>query len=52
MNGRIGMLCIPPVAGQPMQRVSEVEAIAGSGLKGDRYASAEGSFNKGKLGVR
>ncbi len=35
-----------------MQLVQEVEAIAGSGLKGDRYSTAEGSFNKGKQGNR
>lgn len=35
-----------------MQQVSEVEAIAGRGLQGDRYATGEGSFNKGNLGLR
>ncbi|MBI2640204.1 MAG: hypothetical protein HYW90_04955 [Candidatus Sungbacteria bacterium] len=32
--------------------MEEVEAIAGQGLKGDRYATGEGSFNKGKQGNR
>jgi MOSC domain-containing protein YiiM len=35
-----------------MQEIQEVEAIAGQGLKGDRYSVAEGSFNKGKPGIR
>ena len=35
-----------------MQQVQEVEAIAGQGLKGDRYATGNGSFNKGKQGNR
>jgi MOSC domain-containing protein YiiM len=29
-----------------------VEAIVGQGLKGDRYSTGEGSFNKGKQGKR
>ena len=35
-----------------MQQVQEVKAIVGQGLEGDRYATGEGSFNKGKLGNR
>jgi hypothetical protein len=45
-------ICICPVAGKIMQEVEAVEAIAGFGLKGDRYASGGGSFNKGKPGER
>jgi MOSC domain-containing protein YiiM len=45
-NGTILAIFIAPAAGSPMQSVSEVEAIAGSGLKGDRYALGQGSFNK------
>ena len=52
MNGTVVAICISPAAGQPMQQVQEVEAIAGQGLKGDRYATGEGSFNKGKQGNR
>ncbi len=52
MNGRVKAICICPVAGAPMQEVTEVEAIAGQGFKGDRYTTGEGSFNKGKQGVR
>lgn len=46
MNGTVKAICIGPVAGGPMQEIMEVEAIAGQGLKGDRYATCEGSFNK------
>ncbi len=52
MNGTVIAICICPTAGGPMQQVAEVEAIADQGLKGDRYATGEGSFNKGKTGVR
>lgn len=52
MNGTVKAICIGPVAGGPMQEIPEVEAIAGQGLKGDRYTIGEGSFNKGKRGVR
>ena len=52
MNGIVKAICIGPVAGGPMQVVTEVEAIAGQGLKGDRYTTGQGSFNKGKQGVR
>ena len=52
MNETVVALCICPVAGESMQQVQEVEAIAGIGLKGDRYATGEGSFSKGKQGHR
>ena len=48
--GVVSLICISPTAGGLMGRVTEVEAIAGSGLKGDRYATAEGSWNKGSFG--
>lgn len=51
-NGTVVALCICPAAGNPMQVVQEVEAITGSGLKGDRYCTGEGSFNKGSQGQR
>ena len=35
-----------------MQQVAEVEAITGAGLKGDRYSTGEGSWNKEKPGRR
>lgn len=45
-------LFVCPNAGEPMQEITEVEAIAGAGLKGDRYANSAGSFNKNKPGAR
>lgn len=51
-EGKVTALFICPVAGEPMQRVNEVEAIAGAGLKGDRYAIAQGSYSKGEKGRR
>ncbi len=50
MNGKVIGLFISPVAGERMQEILEAEAIAGAGLKGDRYCIGEGSFNK-KTGV-
>src|SRR3989338_2856185 len=41
-----------PQAGEPMVCVESIEAIAGQGLKGDRYSTGEGSFNKGSAGKR
>lgn len=43
---------ISPTAGGIMQKKEEVEAIAGAGLKGDRYCSGQGSFNKNQSGKR
>ena len=51
-NGRVVAIFISPKAGAAMQRVAEVQAIAGAGLEGDRYCSGAGSFNKGKAGKR
>lgn len=51
-NGSVLSICVAPSAGAPMQSVEEVEAIAGAGLEGDRYAKGEGSFNKDKAGNR
>lgn len=51
-HGTVVALCICPAAGQPMQAVQEVEAVVGAGLKGDRYSTGEGSFNKGHQGRR
>ena len=52
MNGSVVAICISPFAGGPMQMVQEAEAIAGVGLKGDRYSTGEGSFNRGAVGRR
>lgn len=52
MSGIVVAICICPVAGGTMQCVEEVDALAGYGLKGDRYAAGQGSFNRGKAGSR
>jgi hypothetical protein len=48
MEPRVINIFICPTAGEPMQRVPSVRAIAGAGLEGDRYAIGAGSFNKGE----
>lgn len=52
MNGIVKAICIGTAAREPMHYVPEALAIAGQGLQGDRYATGEGSFNKGKQGSR
>ena len=52
MAGEVLAIFISPRAGEPMQEVHTVEAIAGAGLRGDRYSTGEGSFNKGTQGRR
>lgn len=44
-RGIVVSIHITPSANQPMQRVSQVEAIAGQGLAGDRYALATGTYS-------
>jgi hypothetical protein len=51
-NGFVIAICISPAAGEPMRSVEEVEAIAGGGLRGDRYALGQGSYNKNRPGKR
>lgn len=52
MSGTLNHIFICSAAGEPMQEVESAEAIKGVGLKGDRYASGEGSWNRGKPGER
>jgi hypothetical protein len=51
-NGKVKAIFIAVNAGAPMVRVHSVEALAGLGLSGDRYAAYQGSYNKGKPGNR
>lgn len=51
-NGTVVAICIASAKGLPMQSVESVEAVAGSGLVGDRYFKGEGSWNKGKPSKR
>ncbi len=52
IKGTIVSICISPTAKSLMMRVPEVRTITGRGLEGDRYATGEGSFNKGEPGKR
>jgi uncharacterized protein YcbX len=45
-NGEVVAIFISPVAGDAMQQIEEVQAIAGKGLDGDRYAKGKGSFGQ------
>lgn len=51
-HGIVTNLFIAPSAGARMRSERQVEAIAGRGLKGDRYAEAAGSHNAGSPGRR
>ena len=42
MQGTIEEIYIVPTGGQAMQKVTEVQAIAGCGLQGDRYCKRTG----------
>lgn len=42
-------IAISPAAKLPMQTVEQVEAIAGAGLAGDRYAEKKGVFQRGQM---
>ena len=42
---RVIHIFICPEKGQPMQEVREVEAVAGVGLLGDRYALGKGTYS-------
>ena len=52
MNGTVKAIYICSAIGGLMEPIKEVEAIAGKGLNGDRYATGTGSFNNGKQGSR
>lgn len=45
-QGRVERIFITREAGAPMGEVSEVRAIAGHGLEGDRYASEAGTWSQ------
>ena len=38
-------ICVAPAAGAPMQALSEVEAVPGAGLSGDRYLLGIGFYS-------
>ncbi len=43
---RLVSIFVTPAAGAPVVRVPRVEALAGRGLAGDRYAAGAGSFSR------
>ena len=45
-EGTVVSINIAPAAEAPMQSVSEVRAIPGQGLEGDRYFDHQGTFSK------
>ena len=44
-EGRVVAIYVASAAGAPMEPRDEVEAVAGSGLAGDRYATAAGTYS-------
>jgi MOSC domain-containing protein YiiM len=45
MRAEVVSIHIAPEAGAPMQAVTEIEAVAGKGLRGDRYFSQHGTYS-------
>ena len=45
MEGRIESVHVAPEATEPVESRESVEAVAGKGLRGDRYFDAEGTFS-------
>ena len=43
--GQVAAILIAPDAESPLKRVEQAEAVAGRGLKGDRYYDARGTFS-------
>lgn len=50
--GKILSIYICPDKGQPMQERQHVNAIAGVGLEGDRYAAGKGAWSKARATIR
>ncbi len=44
-RGRLEAIAIAPGEGEPLESVESIEAVAGRGLAGDRYAAQEGRFS-------
>src|SRR5262245_57275777 len=45
-TGRIVAIYVAPEEGKPMEERGEVQALAGRGLEGDRYAQLAGKFSR------
>ncbi|MBB73709.1 MAG: hypothetical protein CMJ75_04260 [Planctomycetaceae bacterium] len=46
-TGKLLAIGITPTGSQPMEARQQVAAITGQGLEGDRYATGQGTFQKG-----
>lgn len=44
LQGTLCAIFVAPAAGAPMQRLESVNAVAGKGLQGDRYARGQGHW--------
>ncbi len=42
--GTVEQICVAPMAGEPVQSVDRVRALAGQGLDGDRHTTGKGTF--------
>src|SRR5262245_54383326 len=51
-QGTVVAICMAARKGEPMVSVEEAMAVVGEGLRGDRYARGEGSWNAGQPGSR
>jgi MOSC domain-containing protein YiiM len=45
-EGSVAAIYVSPVAGKPMSARTEVKALAGRGLDGDRYCAGEGTWSR------
>lgn len=48
-QGRLLAIGVAAAAGEPLETVAQIEAVAGQGLAGDRYALCRGAFQKGEI---
>lgn len=48
-EGRLLAICVTSAAKLPLTSVDQVEAVAGRGLNGDRYAERKGAFQRGEI---
>lgn len=48
--GTVQAICIAPSAGEPVQQLGRVRALAGRGLDGDRHVTGRGTFPSGPPG--
>jgi MOSC domain-containing protein YiiM len=51
-DGRLVAIYVAPAAGAPMEARDRIEAIAGAGLRDDRYATRTGTYSNTGRGAR